>query len=173
MKKLAYKKVIIVGAVLVLAVIFASFALKPQDVPDTDEIASAQDEEELDEENLTMHLDIDTSNLQYVEVFTGNVHVYTLDYEEHKEALDSFFSMLAGDYSYEFTHDTSNIDGGGPCFVKLYDDEGNELQEILYARKSGSICVEIGDLKYKYYSHKEHTLDFSEFEDYGLQHIKR
>ena len=115
-----------------------------------------------------MSIAIEKENLQYVAVNTG-AGSKILEYEEHREMIDSLIAMLDGEYTYRKTWSNAGKSGGGPYLIEFCYTEKEDKYDVRYV--DGYIAVAKNNKgKYRLYEKSGEQLSFDELEEYLVEH---
>jgi hypothetical protein len=119
----------------------------------------------------SLNISIDRESINNIVVNSCGLGPKTVYYSDHKEALDSLFSMISGEYEYIGNWKRPDTSGGGPYTIALYDHNKDLIDTIYYM----DYRIFVGTIwrdKFCTYKHKEKMLDFNEFHIYLDEHVE-
>lgn len=125
----------------------------------------------------TYTIDIDISQVSYVELSFFSLGTMTIKIEDEPAFVEALVDMLNGEYVLADLWEKPNTDGGGPYSVFIYDIDGNRvgystISPHIYIYYQDGIGSVEDDSYYGYtyygniyarYEHSEYTLDMEAF----------
>jgi len=116
-----------------------------------------------------MTISIDRESVSYIKISYHGFGWKTVNYSEHKDALDSLFDMLSGEYEYIGNWRMPEASGTGTGAIEVYNQNRELVNSILYLDYRILVSKNPSNKRNRaFYTYRNihGTLDFNDFYSY-------